>query len=354
MVNNKRILICPLDWGLGHTTRCIAIINYLLESKHEVFIACNEWQQKIFEKEFTAIQFISLRGYNINYGLANNMAFTIALQIPKILRTIKKEHNLIEQISSENKIDVVISDNRYGCYSTKIPSVFITHQTKIKSPFFSGLINKINHHYINKYSQCWIPDFENHYLSRQLSTSSQLKNTSFIGPISRLQKSKVSIEKKYDFLFLLSGPEPLRTEFEETIVNQLKNTKNTFYIVRGLAQNQNNLNEINTSNYSNYCTSQELEILIQESEIVVCRSGYSSIMDLYALNAKAFFVPTPGQTEQEYLAEYFKQNHIANYNNQKEFTIENVLLNKKYNGFSQQSTLLNQKETILNLLAKLF
>lgn len=354
MVNNKRILICPLDWGLGHTTRCIPIIKYLLEANNVVFVACNEWQQKILKKEFTTIVFIPFTGYNINYSLSNNITLAIAKQIPKLLYAIKKEHRLIEQICSENKIDVVISDNRYGCYSTKIPSVFITHQTNIKSPFLSGLINKINHRYINKYSQCWIPDFENQYLSGDLSITKGINNVFFINPLSRLQKSETTVDKKYNLLFLLSGPEPLRTELENLIVRELNNTKINFYIVRGLTQNENNLEEINTKNYSNYCTSSELEALIQESEMVVCRSGYSSILDLYTLNAKVFFVPTPGQTEQEYLAESFKEKNIANFSSQKEFTLKKILDSTNSIGFSQQSTKQTQKETIINLLARLF
>jgi uncharacterized protein (TIGR00661 family) len=353
MSKQKNILVCPLDWGLGHTTRCIPILKYLLEENYTVFVACTTWQKQVLSKELIGIQFIDFFGYNINYSAANNLTWAIAKQIPKLLKIIKKEHQLIDEIIKKYNIDLVISDNRYGCYSNKIPSVFITHQTKIKSPIFSSLINKINRKHIANYSQCWIPDFENHYLSGDLSTTEGINNAHFIGALSRLQKNKEGVSKKYDLLFLLSGPEPQRTLFENKILSELAKSNATYFLVRGIVDYECKLNGINNENYINYCTSSEIEKLIQESELVICRSGYSSIMDLQVLQAKAYFVPTPGQTEQEFLAEYFNKKNIAGYSSQNDFLLAN-LKKENYKGFSQQSTNTNQKEIILKLIAKLF
>lgn len=174
----KKILICPLNWGLGHATRCVPVINSFLKQGAEVFLASDGVALEFLKKEFPLLTVFQLPEYNVQYQQSGNMTIGILLQSPKIFMAISKERKAIEKIIQENNIDVVVSDNRYGCYSKKIKSVFITHQLFIQTPvalgFLKPLINYINNHYIKKYSAVWVPDVasENN-LSGKLSHQSK-------------------------------------------------------------------------------------------------------------------------------------------------------------------------------------
>ncbi|HEY4799415.1 MAG TPA: glycosyltransferase family protein, partial [Bacteroidia bacterium] len=222
-----RILIAPLDWGLGHATRCIPIISYLTEKKCEVIIAADGRALQLLRNEpaCRAASFVELPGYNISYPKNGSMAVKMAAQIPKILSGIKKEHKQLKKIIREKKIDAVISDNRFGLWSKDVPCVFITHQLMVKSPFGENLIHKLNKNYISKYSDCWIPDVagENN-LSGDLSHKFPLSsNAKFIGALSRMSRDASSPEMgDHDLLAILSGPEPQRTLFEKKILEQAR------------------------------------------------------------------------------------------------------------------------------------
>ena len=211
-----KILVAPLDWGLGHATRCIPIIKYLLEKKCEVVIGADGRPLQLLQKEFSALEFVVMPGYNISYPKDGSMVLKMAIQIPKILTGIKHEHELLKKIIKEKKIDAVISDNRFGLWSGEVPCVFITHQLMVKSPFGEKIIHQLNKNYISKYSECWVPDHsgENN-LSGDLSHKFSLpKNVKFIGALSRFTNEFI-LQKKYDLLIILSGPESQRTVFEK-------------------------------------------------------------------------------------------------------------------------------------------
>ena len=165
----KRILIAPLDWGLGHATRCIPVIKYLLEKKCEVIIGADGRPLQLLQKEFPSLEFVVMPGYNIFYPKNGSMVLKIASQIPKILSGVKREHEQLQKIIKEKEIDAVISDNRFGLWSEEIPCAFITHQLMVKSPFGEKFIYELNKKYISKYTQCWIPDVKGAGLSGDLS-----------------------------------------------------------------------------------------------------------------------------------------------------------------------------------------
>ena len=195
----KRILVAPLDWGIGHATRGIPIIKALMARQIEVVIAADDRPLYLLTTEFPDLEAIRFGGYNIKYPAYLPMSLNMIFQIPKILLGIKKEHNTIEQIIEDYKIDGVISDNRFGLSTKKVPCVFITHQLQIQSPFFTDVIQKFNYQYINKYNACWIMDDKKINLAGTLSKPNILpKNAEYLGIQSRFEHQDT--EKIYDFL----------------------------------------------------------------------------------------------------------------------------------------------------------
>jgi hypothetical protein len=128
----------------------------------------------------------------------------------------------------------------------------------------------------------------------------------YLGPLSRLEKKEV--ETKYELMVILSGPEPQRTMLEEKLTFELQNYSGQIIFIKGKVENEQKIDVIKNITYYNFMTSPEIETAFNESEIVLCRSGYTTVMDLAKLEKKAFFIPTPGQFEQEYLAKRFKRN----------------------------------------------
>jgi len=65
---------------------------------------------------------------------------------------------------------------------------------------------------------------------------------------------------------------------------------------------------------------------------VISRSGYTTIMDLAVLEKKAYFIPTPGQNEQEYLAKRLTKLGIVPSCKQADFKLEKLGDIEKYTG----------------------
>ncbi|MEE2953756.1 MAG: glycosyltransferase family protein [Bacteroidota bacterium] len=333
MSRKKKILVAPLDWGIGHATRCIPIINKLVEKGFEILIAGEGRSLSLLKHEFPNIETVYLKGYNIEYSAKDKMNMTIISQIPKILYYIKKEHTQIKKIIKEYKIDGIISDSRFGLWSEKIPSVFITHQLEIQSKILQSKIQKINYKYINKFDVCWILDHENNGLAGRLSHPEYLpKNIIYIGPLSRFKNQKEQI--KYELLALISGPEPQRSILEDILKKQIIEYNQPALIVLGKPDISIE-EKIKNVEIKSHLNATELNKAILQSNIIICRSGYSSVMDLAKLNKKVIFIPTKGQTEQEYLANYFQEQGICNYTKQAEFNLtESLEKNKTYSGFN--------------------
>lgn len=308
----KRILIVPLDWGLGHATRDIPIIQTLLDAGCEVLIAAEGKHAALLGQEFPQLPLLALSGYRITYTQKEqNFGWKIVQQIPKIWRAVRHEQYWLRRVVREHKIDAVISDNRFGLYHRKIPTVFISHQLRILTPFGGWIerwLHRINYYYIAKYSACWVPDFPGaEGLAGILSHPDPLPpNIHYLGCLSRFEK-KEGIQKKYDLLVLLSGPEPQRTKLEQLILAQIPLLSFKTVIVSGLPGTPFDRQLSETVRQVNHLGAADLNQALQESELVISRSGYTTVMDLAKLNKKAILIPTPGQSEQEYLAQYLMQ-----------------------------------------------
>jgi uncharacterized protein (TIGR00661 family) len=327
--SGPRILISPLDWGLGHATRCIPIIYQLIELNCTVFIAADKNTYSLLKKEFPTIVFLRLKGYEIKYSKSKRRFLSkILLQVPGILFTIRNENKWLKKIVRKYHINAVISDNRPGLYHKDILCIYITHQLFIKTGnvFTEKIAQRIHSYFIRKYASCWVPDFEINGLAGVLSHQKKVLSTVvYTGPLSRF-KQLPGVEKIYDVLILLSGPEPQRTLFEQRLLSELKDYPGNALLVRGLPAEQKVLITSNESvKIINHLSAQELNIALEQSKMVISRSGYTTIMDLVKLNKSAILVPTPGQTEQEYLAKYLSDKKYFYTVDQENFCLNDVL-----------------------------
>jgi uncharacterized protein (TIGR00661 family) len=343
-IRNKRVLVAPLDWGLGHATRCIPIIYTLLALEIEVVIAASGKIENLLKKEFPKLDFIHLKEYNVHYsGSKALLPLQMILQFPKILSRIYGEHKWLKKIINQYHIDAVISDNRFGLYHTTTPCIYLTHQLKIITgkKFTERIAQQLHYFFINKYSQCWIPDTESiNNIAGKLSHPKKLPNVQmqYLGPLSRFKK--YDVEKKYDLVAVLSGPEPQRTIFENILLKDLISFSGKALLVRGLpGTTESCVCKNNNVEIQNHLNAEELNKAILQSAIVVCRSGYTTIMDLIVLQQKAILVPTPGQTEQEYLAHYLQQQNAFLSIDQDKFSLTEAL--QQCNGFVFKSIAAN-------------
>lgn len=345
---NKRILIAPLDWGLGHATRCVPIIRQLLLKNCTVFIASSGRALFLLQKEFPQLKSFEIAAYDPIYPESSLMVIKMALQLPKFLKTINHEQRQIEKIIERNQIDVIISDNRYGCFSKKVKSILITHQLNIQMPsmfkWMEGGVNRYNAKKIKQFSECWVPALEQSLISLLTENRSSL-NIRYIGYLSRFEKKSLPV--KYDVCLICSGPEPQRSILERIVRTQLKKSSLNSIIIRGKTEAMNKVYKKEQSyNIVNYLAAEEMNEVIEQSALVISRPGYSTVMDLAKLNKKAVFIPTPGQTEQEYLATELSRNRIAYYTEQDTFDLEEAIAeSKKYTGFTKfeyETDLLNK------------
>jgi uncharacterized protein (TIGR00661 family) len=312
-----KILVAPLDWGLGHATRCIPVINQLLKKDCEIIIASEGPQKALLEAEFPAIRFVSLPGYRLKYGRGKWQTWLkIIFQIPKILIRIKQENRWIQRFLLDEELDALISDNRYGLYSAAVFSVFITHQLHIKTYFgkkIDSLLGRMLYPQIGKFSCCWVPDFAGPAsLCGILSHPVKLPTTPirYLGPLTRFRKSTDQLVIKDGLLVLLSGPEPQRTIFENVLLRQLRDYTQRVVFIRGLPGTVSLPLVGENIEIFNHLSVPHLNQFLLEASYVIARAGYSSIMDLLLMGKKTILVPTPGQPEQEYLAGYLFEKHL--------------------------------------------
>ncbi len=309
---SPNVIIAPLDWGLGHATRCIPLIKSLLDAGCSVTIACNETARSLFLQEFSNLRFLPLRGYNIRYASSKRFfAFKILQQIPKILFSIWYEHQWLQKAVKQFDFDFVISDNRYGFYCKNKPSFFITHQLQIQTPFawLSKRVQQINYRFVNCFRECWVPDFfVTPNLAGILSHPKQLPSipVHYVGLLSRFLPQIVA-KTKYKWLFMVSGPEPQRTLFETLCCKVIEQLKEEVLLIRGLPKSETTLNVPKHCTVFNHLPTTGLQTAFAQSEYVVSRAGYTTVMEIVSVQKKSILIPTPGQTEQQYLAKHLLQ-----------------------------------------------
>jgi len=343
MSAQKRILVCPMDWGLGHATRVVPIIRLLQQAGAEPVLGADNKPLAFLRQQFPDTDRIRIPGFEPEYQKRGSLSVKMATAIPQMLKDATAAHELLEKIIEKNKIDAVISDNRYELWSEKVPSIFMTHQLNILLPgiLSSGrpVIRKMINRFIVRHNELWIPDFEDEpNLSGKLSHIKKmpLKNSFFIGPLSRFEGAKTArqqtVKEKPDVLCLLSGPEPQRTIFEEILISQLKKSKLKSVLLSG-KPDEKGKRLLGNLEIRPHAGDEEMLSLMQSAKTIICRSGFSSLMDMVSLGKKAIFIPTPGQPEQEYLARKLKSQALFYSCSQKTFSLQEALQeSEKYSG----------------------
>ncbi|WP_420401045.1 glycosyltransferase family protein [Flagellimonas sp.] len=349
MQSSKRILVAPLNWGLGHATRCIPIINALLAEGHQPYIASDGVALALLQKEFPNLPVFALPSYNITYAeKGKNFKIKMIWDSPKVIKAMAKEKKAVKKLVKEHGLDGIISDNRMGAYFKKVPSIFITHQLNVLSGNTTWMSTKAHQKVIKKFDACWVPDVMGKpNLTGKLGHLKKEKfNIAYLGPLSRFEKMET--EMKYDLMVLLSGPEPQRSFLEEKILNELQGFEGRVLFVKGKIESDQTREEIHTQKgvitQFNFMQSNELQVALNQSEKVLCRSGYTTVMDLAKLEKKAFFIPTPGQYEQVYLAKRLQKQQLAPSCTQDEFRLEMLNQIEDFEGLNRFETSVNYSE----------
>ncbi len=353
-----RILVAVLNWGLGHATRCIPLIEDLKQKGIEVVIASDGEALAFLSQRFHELPAAVLPSYNIRYH-SKSMVWNMVRSLPRILKAIEEENKATEKLIEQYDIDAIISDHRYGCYREHFFSALIIHQINIQCPkhlkFIEPLLFRIHQHFIEPFTTCLIPDFAGaQNLSGDLSHKRKLKKMEFIGPLSHLQhKKSLDSVKKYKLMAICSGPEPARTNFEELMIRELSKAELKSVLVRGTRKKFTGKAPGHIS-VLDMCSSDEISALMNDSEIIISRSGYSTIMDLAKTGKNAILIPTPGQTEQEYLAQYHHQAKRFFSMSEKNFSLKEALhqsqsFRNNFKAYDKES-LNNRLDKLVNLI----
>ncbi|WP_378179253.1 glycosyltransferase [Aquimarina sp. SS2-1] len=336
---NKKVLVAPLNLGLGYATRCIPIINALILEGFEPVIASDGAALALLKKEFPTLKTEALPSYNLEYAKKRKIFnLKMLLNGPKLAHTIAAEKKAINRIIESDNFYGIISDNRLGIRHETVPSVFITHQLTVLSGKTTSISTKFQNKYIKKFDVCWVPDMaDDPNLSGELGHPKRSNiPVTYLGPISRF--SYQNLPKTYDILVLLSGPEPQRTMLEKKLFQEFERSDKKIVFVRGIIEEKQKTFIKKNITIHNYLTGQALQNTINSSHMIISRSGYTTVMDLAKLKKKAFFIPTPGQFEQEYLAERLKVNKLVPSCTQQEFTLKKLYDLNAYKGLSCFST----------------
>ena len=326
-MKNNNILICPLEWGLGHATRMIPLARRLQERDNTIFIGAGEDHLLLFRNEMPGLSYIQFPGFKPGYSRLLPQYIPLLLKTPLLIYHIIREHYRLKKIIQEYNINIVISDNRFGLWNKNIKTVYVTHMPLIPFPkslrIFEFIGIMLHRAIIKKYSHCYIPDLPGELnVSGRLSHGIKLPdNVRYIGILSRfIREDPTSGDDTGKFphnTVILSGPEPQKSILRQKLTDHLKERIPVTVILEGKPGKTGETSRTGNIRFYNHLPSLEMKEIITGSEKVIARSGYTTIMELISLNCSALLIPTPGQTEQEYLAEYLSGKSWFSYIKQK-------------------------------------
>lgn len=343
--NPKNVLVAPLNWGLGHAARCIPIVRALEECGFTPILASDGAALALLQKEFPQHKSLELPSYRIEYAeKADRFKSKMLKNLPSIIKASVLERKIVGGWVSQYGLCGIISDNRFGVFSKKIPSVYLTHQLNVLSGGTTWLTGRLHRLILKKFDECWIPDIggDANFSGKLGHLANSRLKLRYIGVLSRFEQ--MSLPVKYDLAIILSGPEPQRAILEEKLTSEALKFNGKVLFVKGVVETAQVKNRIKNIEFCNFMTSSELETALNQSALVLSRSGYTTIMDLAKLKKKAFFIPTPGQFEQEYLAEKLENDGFAPYAKQDFFKIGNLSYIDRYKGLPKIETAIDWKD----------
>lgn len=351
----KKVFIATLNWGLGHATRSVPIIDYYLSHGDEVVLGSDGESLSWLKNKYPDCKFFTLPSYGISYS--NNLPFAIKMiqSLPKIQSAISEEKKLMHELQKEHGFDLIISDNRYGIYESDIPSYIICHQLNIDFPLFKKQIFKIQRRFLSKFDGCIVPDYSGEEnLAGKLSHLEDKQDLGipvyYVGPLTRFSVAddgRQSKEAKFDYCALCSGPEPFRSNLVGTLVSLFNKTE--YHVA--IASYGVDFSSFDSKNiqFFDQASDEELKEILNDSSCIISRAGYTTIMDLTFLQKKAVLIPTPGQTEQEYLGQYLSDKGFFGMLAQEHISLESLQSAKKAD-YSSLHLMKNQLNQVLENL----
>jgi len=340
------VFLSPLNWGLGHSTRDIPIIRELLKHGHEVTIGTSGNALALLKRECPQCNFVLFKDYPAPYSASRFFLPKFVASIPLLLRALARERKKLDQILAENRFDLIISDNRMGVYSHKIPSYFITHQLRFSLPTylypFEVLTIPVNSFFHIKYDGVIVPDIapNGNNLSGKLCRSNldiTNQRVYYSGILTSTEKMQVA--EDLDYLAIVSGPEPQRTKLEEIILKQVQKLPGEKIVLLGSPQKESHQKLDRHTTVHSYLSTEEKVELMNRARFLITRSGYTTMMEMAEIDKKrGLFTPTPGQTEQEYLSRYYaRQGWFLSRSQYKLKLPEDAVEAMTYHGFPEMS-----------------
>ncbi len=323
-----KILVAPLNWGLGHASRCVPLVHRFLEQGHEVILGGDGESLTLLRKHFPKLRYVYLAPLNLRYGKGSRQVGAMLCALPKLVMWAIRDHAILKAVLKEEHIDQVVSDNRFGLYLKKpsavshqlsaIECVYMTHQLHILLPkgwrWLEPLAARLHARIYTRYNKVWVPDYAD--LEKSLSgelghVANPLDKIEYIGPLSRFDRrirnnQSIRSDQKYEVVAVLSGLEPQRTMLEKELLARYQDTEQSVLIVQGLMHRPNTRIRRGKITIVPHMEDAELAAALTGATHIIARSGYSTIMDLDALGLLSGgplieLIPTPGQPEQEYL-----------------------------------------------------
>jgi hypothetical protein len=323
----ENILICPLEWGLGHAARMIPVASRLMKTD-KVFVGAGPLHLALFRSELKGPEYIDFPGFRPGYSKHLPQYLAMLFKTPLLLYHIISEHIRLRKIIRDHSISIVISDNRFGLWNKSIKTVYFTHILRIPLPrairpleHIGVLLHRL---IISRYTYCFIPDLPGALnlsgrLSHGLKLTSNARYTGILSRFSIKQNPAMAFGFRH-YTVILSGPEPQRGILRSKLIDALKEKDLRTVILEGRPDQDDRPRENGKFIHYSHVEAADFAELLKTSEGIISRSGYTTIMDLVTLGRSALLIPTPGQTEQEYLAEYMsslgwfstmRQEHIS-------------------------------------------
>ena len=304
-----KILVAPLNWGLGHASRCVPLVQRLLDEGHEVVLGGDGDSLTLLRKHFPKLRYTYLAPLNLRYSTGNRQVWAMLKALPKLILWSAQDYTILRAILREEHFDQVISDNRFGFYNKQVECIYITHQLHIMLPrgwkWAESFASRLHARVYAHFNKVWVPDYKEYDQSLAGDLSHNGANVEYIGPLSRFQNIQINqINQNFSIVAVLSGLEPHRSFFERELVSRFAGTDENVLIVQGLLSRPNTRIKRGNMTIVPYLADNELAGALQGAKHIIARSGYSTIMDFHTLGVldKAELIPTPGQPEQEYLA----------------------------------------------------
>lgn len=301
-LRDARVLVAPLDWGLGHAARCVPVVRTLIARGAHPVLAADAGPLALLRAEFPDLEHVRLPGITVRYAAGRSQLWSMARQFPAMVRSVAAERAAFERIAPGLRLDAVISDQRFGVRSAQLPSVLITHQLFPFTPFAQQPLRRLNLQHVARFHRCWVMDEpEAPGLAGELSHGPRLPaNVRYIGPVSRMAERDTGDHPAHRVVAVISGPEPQRTLLEGILLEQLAALPGDHLLVQGLPQRPGT-RRVGRVEVVAHLTGEDLRVALLGARLIVSRSGYTTLMDLAALGRSALIIPTPGQHEQEYL-----------------------------------------------------